>query len=80
MSDARQRVTSSATWESRVGYCRAVRAGHHIYVSGISRWEKFGQAHAEAFAPHPPATTMVQVAALIDPDMLIEIEADAVLT
>jgi enamine deaminase RidA (YjgF/YER057c/UK114 family) len=68
VSDARQRVTSSATWESRVGYCRAVRAGHHIYVSGISRWEEFGQAHAEAFA------------ALIDPDMLIEIEADAVLT
>ena len=58
MSDARQRVTSSATWESRVGYCRAVRAGHHIYVSGISRWEEFGQAQ----------------------DMLIEIEADAVLT
>ncbi|HCL27565.1 MAG TPA: endoribonuclease L-PSP, partial [Candidatus Latescibacteria bacterium] len=36
-------------------------------------------AHAEAFGAHPPATTMVQVAALIDPEMLIEIEAEAIL-
>ena len=129
MSDERKRVASGAAWESRVGYCRALRAADYVYVSGtapvakdggvhspgdgegqarrcieiiasaltelgaglehvvrtrmfvtdISRWQEFGQAHAEAFGPHPPATTMVQVDALIDPEMLIEIEADAVL-
>jgi len=111
-----------------VGYCRAVRAGSHIFVSGtapvdadgtvhapgdgyaqakkcleiveraladlgtdlgwvtrtrmfvtdIDRWEDFGRAHAEAFGGHPPATTMVEVRRLIHPDMLIEIEVDAV--
>jgi enamine deaminase RidA (YjgF/YER057c/UK114 family) len=122
------RTFSGAPWESRVGYCRALRAGRHIYVTGtaavadgggvfapgdgyaqakrcleiigralndlgadlscvvrtrmfvtdISRWEEFGRAHGEFFSDHPPATTMVEVRALIDPEMLIEIEADAV--
>ena len=124
-----QRAFSSAPWESRAGYCRAVRAGDHIYVTGtapveadgtthapgdaeaqarrcieiiktaleslgadlsavvrtrmfvtdISRWEAFGAAHREAFHEHPPATTMVEVSRLISEDMLIEIEADAVI-
>jgi len=123
-----RRTFSGAPWESRVGYCRAIRAGRHIYVTGtapvaedggvhapgdayeqarrcleiiaravadlggelsyvvrtrmfvtdIGRWEEFGRAHAEFFADHPPATTMVEVKALIDPEMLIEVEADAV--
>lgn len=123
-----RRTFSGAPWESRVGYCRAIRAGQHIYVTGtapvaegggvhapgdayeqarrcfeiiaraiadlggelscvvrtrmfvtdIGRWEEFGRAHAEFFADHPPATTMVEVKALIDPEMLIEVEADAV--
>lgn len=121
---------SGAPWEGRVGYCRAVRRGRHLAVSGtapvgadgsvvapgdgyaqaarsleivraaleelggsladvvrtrmfvtdIARWEEFGRAHREAFGAHPPATTMVQVSALIDPAMLIEIEADAILS
>ena len=125
-----QRVFSKAPWEAQVGYCRAVRAGAHIYVTGtapvaegggvhapgdateqarrcfeiirgalrplgadlsnvvrtrmfvtdISRWAEFGDAHREAFGAHPPATTMVEVRALIDPAMLIEVEADAVVT
>jgi isochorismate pyruvate lyase len=49
-----------------------------IFVTDISKWQAFGRAHAEFFADHPPATTMVEVKALIDPDMMIEIEADAV--
>jgi enamine deaminase RidA (YjgF/YER057c/UK114 family) len=124
-----ERVFSKARWEPIVGYCRAVRAGQHIYVTGttsvdesgervhapgdayaqarrclelieralgklgadrtgivrtrmfvtdISRWQEYGRAHGEFFAACPPATTMVEVKGLIDPAMLIEIEADAV--
>lgn len=123
----RQRVFSGAPWEAEVGYCRAIRARDHIYVTGtvaldeqgqtfgvgdgyaqakrcfeiilaalselgagpqhvtrtrmfvtdIGRWEEFGRAHGEVFREHPPATTMVEVAGLIRPDMLIEIEVDA---
>jgi enamine deaminase RidA (YjgF/YER057c/UK114 family) len=123
------RAFSKAVWEAKVGYCRALRAGQHIYVTGtapvddsgggvhapgdayaqarrclelieaalrklgaershivrtrmfvtdISRWQEYGRAHGEFFAQCPPATTMVEVKALIDPRMLIEIEADAV--
>ena len=124
-----QRVFSQAPWETQVGYCRALRAGSQIFVTGtapideagsgvhavgdaygqarrcleliecaiaqlgadrttivrtrmfvtdISRWAEYGRAHAEFFAGHPPATSMVEVRRLIHPDMLIEIEADAV--
>jgi isochorismate pyruvate lyase len=123
-----QRAFSGAPWEAQVGYCRALRAGDRIFVTGtapvakgggvhapgdayeqarrcfaimagalaelgaglehvtrtrmfvtdISRWPEYGRAHAEAFADHPPTTTMVEVRRLIDPEMLIEIEADAV--
>ncbi len=123
-----RRASSDAPWERKVGYCRAVRAGAFIFVSGtapvapdgetytpgdayrqtlrcleiveralrelggdlssvtrtrmfvtdITRWKEFGRAHAEAFGAHPPATTMVEVRRLIAPDMLIEVEADAV--
>lgn len=124
-----ERVSSRAIWEDRVGYCRALKAGQLVFVTGtapvdesgagvhavgdayaqgqrclelieraiagfgidrsrivrtrmfvtdISRWEEFGKAHAEFFGEHRPATSMVEVVRLIDPDMLIEIEADAV--
>ena len=124
-----ERVQTGAPWESVVGYCRAIRTGNQIFVSGtapvapdgstfapgdayaqaakcleialgalarlggdvshvvrtrmfvtdISRWEEYGRAHGEVFRDHPPATSMVEVRALIDPQMLIEIELDAVL-
>ena len=123
-----QRTFSKAPWEKQIGYCRALRAGSHVYVTGtapvaegggvfapgdataqarrcfeiietalralgadltsvvrtrmfvtdISRWAEFGAAHREAFGDIPPATSMVEVRALIDPAMLIEVEADAV--
>jgi enamine deaminase RidA (YjgF/YER057c/UK114 family) len=48
-----------------------------MYVTDISQWEAVGRAHGDAFRDIRPAATMVQVAKLIDPDMLVEIEADA---
>ncbi len=50
-----------------------------IYTINISQWEEIGRAHGEIFGEIRPATAMVEVSRLIDPDMLVEIEADAVI-
>ncbi len=125
----RQNITTGAPWEAMVGYCRAVRVGAHVAVSGtapvgddgqvvgvgdayvqakrcieiiekalgeaggsladvirtrmyvtdISQWAAIGRAHAEAFGDIRPASAMVEVSRLIDPAMLVEIEADAII-
>lgn len=49
-----------------------------IYMANIDQWQEVGRAHGEVFGSIRPATTMVEVKRLIDPDMLVEIEADAV--
>ena len=49
-----------------------------MFVTDISRWEEIGRVHGEVFGDVRPATSMLQVSALIDPAMLVEIEADAV--
>ncbi|MCP4204381.1 MAG: RidA family protein [bacterium] len=70
-------IIAGALNELGADFSNVVRT--RMFVTDISRWEEIGRAHGEAFARHPPATTMVEVRALIDPQMLIEIEADAVL-
>lgn len=123
-----KRTFSGSPWEPKIGYCRALRAGNHIYVTGtapvgengevvapgdayqqtkrcfeiiekalknlgaeinqvvrtrlfvsdISKWQDYGRAHGEIFSKFPPATTMVEVKSLIDPKMMVEVEADVV--
>ena len=50
-----------------------------LFVTDIARWEEYGRAHGEVFKDIRPATAMIQISKLIDPDMVVEIEADAIL-
>ena len=51
-----------------------------MYLANIDQWQEVGRAHGEVFGTIRPATTIVEVKRLIDPDMLVEIEADAIIS
>ena len=124
-----QRAFSGSTWEKKVGYCRAVKAGNLVFISGtasvaegggvhapgdpygqavrcfeimkkaldelsvpwesivrtrvfmtdMSHWEHYARAHREHFGVNPPASAFIEVKGFMTPDMLVEIEADAVI-
>ncbi len=71
------RRISAALEQVGAGLEHVVRT--RMFVTDISRWEEVGRAHSEFFANIRPSTTMVEVSALIDSSLLVEIEADAVL-
>jgi enamine deaminase RidA (YjgF/YER057c/UK114 family) len=77
-AQTRQAIATLAEALERAGFSLADVVRTRMFVTDISRWEEIGRAHGDAFRDIRPATSMVQVAALIDPAMLVEIEADAV--
>jgi len=76
-AQAKQALANIAAALAQAGATPADVVRTRIYVTDITDWEAIGRAHAEMFGAVRPAATMVEVKRLIDPAMLVEIEADA---
>ncbi|MEQ1795191.1 MAG: RidA family protein [Nitrospira sp.] len=70
------KTIDAALQQAGVSLADVVRT--RIYMANIDQWQEVGRAHGDIFGSIRPATTMVEVKRLIDPDMLVEIEADAI--
>ena len=70
------KTIEAALQQAGVSLADVVRT--RIYMANIDQWQEVGRAHGEVFGNIRPATTMVEVKRLIDPDMLVEIESDAI--
>jgi enamine deaminase RidA (YjgF/YER057c/UK114 family) len=78
-AQAKQIIANIAAALTRAGASLEDVVRTRIFVTDITQWEAVGRAHGEAFAAIRPACTMVEVARLIAPEILVEIEADAVI-
>ncbi len=72
-----QAIANVSTALDRLGFEIADVVRTRIFVTDITRWQEYGRAHGEAFGASKPATTMVEVSRLVDPRMLVEVEAVA---
>jgi enamine deaminase RidA (YjgF/YER057c/UK114 family) len=77
VAQAAQAIANVAAALARLGAGLGDVVRTRMFVTDISRWEEFGRAHGAAFGEAMPATSMIQIAALVDPRMLIEVEAVA---
>jgi enamine deaminase RidA (YjgF/YER057c/UK114 family) len=77
-AQTRQALANIERALARLGATMADVVRTRMFVTDIGRWEEIGRVHGEVFGAVRPATTMVEVSRLIDPRMLVEIEADAV--
>jgi enamine deaminase RidA (YjgF/YER057c/UK114 family) len=76
-AQTRQAIANVAAALAKVGCELTDVVRTRIFVTDISRWQEYGRAHGEAFAEVMPATSMIKVSGLIDPRMLVEVEAVA---
>ena len=78
-SQARQAIVNIASALARAGAGLGDVIRTRIFVTDITRFQEVARAHSEAFGAAPPASSMVEVRRLVHPDMMIEIEADALI-